>query len=250
MAPLTKGRMTPERSGTIRELPVKGATKLYAGALAALSGGLLVPMAAALGLRGVGRVEAETDNTAGADGAINARVSAGIHQYANSAGADAITAADIGRECYGVDDQTVAKTDGNRTRSVAGIVFDVDSRGVWVDFTDGRAGTQYERATIPTLVGTDTTRIIAASAGKISRITSVLQKALTTGNAVITVSINGVAVTTGVLTHVQATAVAGDTVSVDPTANNVVKPGDVIGFAVSGTNASAVLANLLLDIVR
>ena len=54
--------------------------------------------------------------------------------FANSAAADAITLADIGADCYIVDDQTVAKTSATNTRSVAGKVFDVDAEGVWVDF--------------------------------------------------------------------------------------------------------------------
>ena len=60
---------------------------------------------------------------------------------ANSAGADEITAADIGKVCYIVDNQTVAKTDGTATRSPAGIVDDVDDAGVWVniDPTNGVA---------------------------------------------------------------------------------------------------------------
>ena len=54
---------------------------------------------------------------------------------ANSAAADQITAADIGNDCYGVDDQTVAKTNGANTRSVAGKIYDVDAQGVWVKFS-------------------------------------------------------------------------------------------------------------------
>ena len=45
-----------------------------------------------------------------------------------------IAAADIGNNCYVVDDQTVAKTNGTNSRSVAGKVHDVDAIGVWVDF--------------------------------------------------------------------------------------------------------------------
>ena len=41
---------------------------------------------------------------------------------------------DIGKDCFIVDDQTVAKTNGANTRSRAGKVFDVDADGVWVDF--------------------------------------------------------------------------------------------------------------------
>ncbi|MBN9232763.1 MULTISPECIES: hypothetical protein [Phyllobacteriaceae] len=136
MPALGSDRDTKQRSGEIRELPVKGATVLYAGAMAAVNAaGLVVPMATALGLRGLGRVERRADNSAGADGALRARVGAGVYRFANSAAADQITAADIGNDCYGVDDQTVAKTNGANTRSVAGKIYDVDAQGVWVKFS-------------------------------------------------------------------------------------------------------------------
>jgi len=45
---------------------------------------------------------------------------------------DAVTAADIGKPCFLVDDQTVAKTHGGNTRSQAGAVIDLDAQGVWV----------------------------------------------------------------------------------------------------------------------
>ncbi|HGM8331430.1 TPA: hypothetical protein ACKQLR_006537 [Pseudomonas aeruginosa] len=57
----------------------------------------------------------------------------GVFQLANSASADQITRADIGKECFIVDDQTVAKTSATDTRSVAGVVRDVDDGGVWVE---------------------------------------------------------------------------------------------------------------------
>ena len=109
---------------------------LFTGALAAVNAsGLVVPMATATGLRGVGRNERRVDNAAGADGDVLAEIGAGIYRFANSAAADEITKADIGQPCYGVDDQTVAKTDGTGARSVAGEVYDVDAYGVWVKFS-------------------------------------------------------------------------------------------------------------------
>lgn len=136
MAALAKDRATRERSGDVRELGVKGGSKIYAGAMAALdSSGRVVPMSTATTLKGLGRCDRLADNTSGGDGDIKARVRAGIFQFANSADADQITAADIGADCYGVDDQTVAKTSGTNTRSVAGKVFDVDAQGVWVKFS-------------------------------------------------------------------------------------------------------------------
>ena len=38
----------------------------------------------------------------------------------------------MGSDCYIVDDQTVAKTNGTNTRSVAGKIIAVDADGVWV----------------------------------------------------------------------------------------------------------------------
>lgn len=60
------------------------------------------------------------------------KVESGIFKFENSAAGDAIADADAGNVCYIVDDQTVAKTNGGATRSVAGRVYAVDSDGVWV----------------------------------------------------------------------------------------------------------------------
>lgn len=134
MTALSADRMTPQKaSRTNRVLPIKGATKVYAGGMGALDGsGRLVPMATATGLKGVGRIE-HTVNNAGGDGAVSVEVKCGIFRWANSTSTDQITLADIGSDCYGVDDQTVAKTNGSSSRSVAGKVYDVDAQGVWVE---------------------------------------------------------------------------------------------------------------------
>lgn len=135
MTALATDRRTPERSGDRREPAVKGATVIYAGAMVAMGAdGFAVPMSTATTLKGIGRAQERVDNSAGADGAETVKVDAGIFRFANSAAGDEITAADIGSDCYGVDDQTVAKTNGTNTRSVAGKIFDVDANGVWVEF--------------------------------------------------------------------------------------------------------------------
>jgi hypothetical protein len=135
MTALSQDRITPQKaSKEFRSLPVKANTKLYAGSMAALdASGLLVPMSTGLGLKGVGRNERQVNNT-GANGAVIADVKRGTFRFANSSAGDLITLADIGSDCYGVDDQTVAKTNGTNTRSVAGRVYDVDADGVWVEF--------------------------------------------------------------------------------------------------------------------
>ena len=134
MTALAAERNTPSRDGDLLALPVAAAKTLYLGAFAALDGnGRLTPGATATTLKGLGRVEATADNSLGAAGAITGTVRLGVFRWGNSADADLIAAADIGKVCYIVDDQTVAKTTGSSTRSPAGIIVDVDALGVWVD---------------------------------------------------------------------------------------------------------------------
>lgn len=136
MTALSGDRNTPQRSGDTRELGAAAGAVLFAGAMGAVNAsGHAVPVTTATGLKGAGRVERRVDNTGGAAGARRVVIRAGIFRYANSASADAITQADIGSDCYGVDDQTVAKTSATSTRSVVGKVFDVDDQGVWVKFS-------------------------------------------------------------------------------------------------------------------
>jgi len=135
MAALTSDRNTAMRDGHTVSLPVAASKKIYAGALVARdAGGYATPGAAAAGLRGVGRAEAQADNSSGQAGDLSVEVRKGVFRFGNSSGADEITRADIGSDCYIVDDSTVARTDGTGTRPVAGKVFDVDSEGVWVRF--------------------------------------------------------------------------------------------------------------------
>jgi hypothetical protein len=113
-------------------VPVKGSTKCIQGGLAVLDGGYAAPGTAATGKLSIGKFKTTVDNTAGADGALTVEVEPGTFRWVNSAGADEIAQAQVGALCYIVDDQTVAKTDGGGTRSIAGTIAGVDSAGVWV----------------------------------------------------------------------------------------------------------------------
>lgn len=74
------------------------------------------------------------DNTGGADGAKEIDVWPGkCGPWNNSAAGDAITSAHIGELAYAVDNQTVALTDGSGARPVAGIIWNVDDKGVYID---------------------------------------------------------------------------------------------------------------------
>lgn len=134
MAALAADRNTPQRDSVDFSFPVAASTKLWAGSLACINAsGYLTKGAVATTLKTVGVVQVTTDNTAGANGAVSAKVRRGCHRFANSSAGDLIALADVGASCYVVDDQTVAKTNGGSTRSVAGTIRDVDADGVWVD---------------------------------------------------------------------------------------------------------------------
>lgn len=135
MAALAAARNTPERAGDVFGFPVKTGVKIYAGALVVLDGGYAAPGKTATGLVAIGRCDELADNTGGGNGAITALVKRGVFKFGNSGGGDTIAQADVGADCFIVDDQTVAKTNGGATRSVAGKIVGVDTDGVWVKIT-------------------------------------------------------------------------------------------------------------------
>ena len=133
MAALGADRNTPQRSAQDLEFPVAASTNIYAGALVCINASsLAVPGSVATTLKAAGVAQARANNTGGAASAITVKVRRGCFRFANSTAGDAIALADIGADCFIVDDQTVAKTNGGSTRSVAGKVRDVDASGVWV----------------------------------------------------------------------------------------------------------------------
>jgi len=138
MAALSAARNTKERAGDVFDFPVKAAVKAIQGGIAVLDAGYAAPGATATGLVAIGRFEDTYDNSAGAAGDLSARVKRGVFKFANSAAGDLIAQADVGADCYIVDDQTVAKTSATNTRSRAGQIVAVDSDGVWVQIGLGQ----------------------------------------------------------------------------------------------------------------
>jgi hypothetical protein len=132
MTAATADRDTPKRVGGRRAYPVAASKSCYLGCLAVLSSGRLQPMTAATSLKCVG-VFAQTSLDAAQDTMVEVERD-GEYRFNNSTSGDAIALSDVGADCYGVDDNTVAKTDGSSARSVVGTIVDVDSLGVWVKF--------------------------------------------------------------------------------------------------------------------
>lgn len=112
--------------------PQKAATTIYQNALVVLNAGYAAPGSTATGLIAVGVATKQSDNSDGSDGDVSAEVESGVFPFKNSASTDAIAQAQVGSDCYIVDDQTVAKTDGSSTRSKAGKVVAVDTNFVYV----------------------------------------------------------------------------------------------------------------------
>jgi len=130
MTAQTQARSLVERESNYSSAPMKGETTIYQGALVVMDGGLAVPGKTALNLVMLGAAVETVVNT-GADGAKKVMARRGAIKLFNLP-ADAILPGDVGKDCYIVDDQTVARTSGTNTRSVAGKIIDVESDGVFV----------------------------------------------------------------------------------------------------------------------
>lgn len=124
MAALTQDRPTPEREGRLVSDPLAANAVVFAGALYVLdAAGNATPATAAAAnpVRAVALARAsQPHGDQRVDGAL------GVFRFDNDG--DSITRADIGRNAFVVDDQTVAKTGTAK----AGVVVDVDEAGVWV----------------------------------------------------------------------------------------------------------------------
>lgn len=122
---------------------VKSGVQVLVGALVILASGFARPGREGQGADNAAKavdaatyqavgVAQETVTGAGADGDVKVNVVSAEWLFKNSAAGDAIVAADIGKDCYIVDDETVAKTNPNSTRARAGKITQVDATGVVV----------------------------------------------------------------------------------------------------------------------
>jgi hypothetical protein len=254
----------PSKEGRSISRAMLGGVIIYNGALVVLdSSGWAKPGVTATGLIAAGVADQQVDNTDGGDGDLSVVVKRGVFRLLNSADADLITQAEIGDACYIVDDETVAKTSGENTRSIAGEIVDVDDDGVWVDIPSAKISTggnliaannlsEVTPATaraniganllalelnITSLVGTGVFHIASPVGGVITKIKSVLEgHVLTTGDATLTAKIGATPITTGVITITEAGSAIGDEDSCAPSAARTVAEDGVISITVGGTN--------------
>ncbi|PTU03552.1 hypothetical protein DBR45_06500 [Pseudomonas sp. HMWF031] len=130
--PLTSDRNTPMKHTDIVVIGVGAGLRIFGGSMVVLNAnGWAIPGKAATGLTYVGRAEELVDNTAGADGAVTAKVHR--HRAFKWANDGTVTQAQMFKTAYIVDDATVAATDSSGTRSAAGRIVGIDSDGVWIE---------------------------------------------------------------------------------------------------------------------
>lgn len=136
---MTGPRKIQERAGVEGGHPIKAdAPPIYEGAIVLLASGEAIPgregqgaddAAKAADAANLVAVGVAKKSVTVADGVVPTR--AGNFLFRNAA-ADPVTRADIGKTCFVLDDETVAKTNPNNIRAKAGPVIDVESVGVWV----------------------------------------------------------------------------------------------------------------------
>jgi len=141
MAALTTDRNT-QRKGEgriVAEDAQLGANKtIFDGAMVAQNAGNLEPASDSAGVVTLGVARQKMANATGAPAKVSPKAS--VHagatfKFDTVAGGNAITAADIGKQCFVVDDHTVARTGGTANGIVAGIVDSIDpDGGIWVKF--------------------------------------------------------------------------------------------------------------------
>lgn len=131
MTALSAARQPIEVEGKFGLAPVKGSTTIWQGALVVSESSLAVPGKTGASLTTLGVAEETVKNT-GADGAVKVKFRRGVFDFANSTSTDEITAGDVNKDCYIVDDQTVAKTSNSSARSVAGKIMNVENGRVFV----------------------------------------------------------------------------------------------------------------------
>lgn len=93
---------------------------------------------------------------------------------------------------------------------------------------------RYQTKQVADLSAEATYYMTALYAGKITKLSSIIDGAVSSADITLTFSINGTPVTGGVITIATASSAAGDQDEVTPSAANTVEVGDKISFVVTG----------------
>lgn len=110
-------------------------TTVWNGSLTANNAaGALIPASDTAGITVVGVAQRRMVNATGAAAKVvpPAKVAAGVYKFATTGG-NALTAVDVGKNAYVLDDQTVVRAAGTVNSIIAGTVESIDpDGGIWV----------------------------------------------------------------------------------------------------------------------
>lgn len=117
------------------DMTIAATTTVWNGSLVANNAaGALIPASDTAGITVIGVAQVRMVNATGAAAKTTprARVAAGCFKFATTGG-NALTAVDVGKNAFVLDDQTVVRTAGTANAIVAGVVDSIDpDGGIWV----------------------------------------------------------------------------------------------------------------------
>jgi hypothetical protein len=139
MTALTKDKNTlAKKRGRSINMSMAGSTEIFAGSIVCSdASGDAVPGSDTASIVTMGIADEGVDNSGGSAGELEIRVRKGTFEL-ESSGGSVLTAADVGRVVYVLDDQTVVKVAGVSNGVKAGMLdsIDVESGKFWVTMFD------------------------------------------------------------------------------------------------------------------
>ena len=130
---LSKDKGTLQKGGNLLGLALAAGAVIHGGAIVVIDAGYANKATSKTGLKFAGIAEEAVDNTGGGNGAKSVEVRRERLFFAKNSLGDPIAQVDLFNQCYLEDDETVAKTNGGNTRSLAGRIMQIDSNGIWVE---------------------------------------------------------------------------------------------------------------------
>lgn len=130
---LSKDKGTLQKGANLLVLAVAAGAVIHGGAIVVIDAGYANKATTKLGLKFAGIAEEAIDNAGGINGAKTIEVRRERLFFVKNSTGDPIAQADLFNQCYLEDDETVAKTNGTGTRSLAGRIVEVASNGIWVE---------------------------------------------------------------------------------------------------------------------